>query len=318
MKSRHWILFILISLGFTWADGVIIPGKSGIPAIDTLPTYEWDVPTEHNSLTKTMLYGILFPGGAQFYTEHYTRGGFLVAIEGGLAYEVFYNKPMQQKKRFRDTQAAQDSVGKYTRLLLINGGIHSDWIATRNLYLENIRMNNDTKMKEEDLRHSEYAWMVGLHLYAVMDGYGIWKHNQGRSTETKSVLSAVWRAAVLPGWGQFFNQEYGKAGLLYMSFIGGTVSFNSRQAMVRYFEQRQKTAAQEGLSPAEQSSIGEDLLFFRKKRNQYIWGMGLFYLYSIADAAVDAALSDFDSPLYWALNPSSDGQGLGAEIGIHF
>lgn len=311
-------MFLLMPLSMIWAEGVIIPGKSGIEAIDTLPTYEWDVPTDRNDLMTTMLLGLAFPGGAQFYTQHYVRGGFLVAIEGALAFEVFVNKPMQQDKRLRESRDARDSVEYYTRLMIQTGTLRPEWVSARKRNLAQIRTNNDTKMKEEDLRRSELAWLVGLHLYGVMDGYGIWKHNQGRSTEQRTVIGAVWRGALVPGWGQFYNQEYGKAGLLYMSFIGGAVSLNTRQKMVEYYLDRRRTAVRENAGLEEMSQIDEDILFFRKKRNQYIWGMALFYLYSIADAAVDAALSDFDSPLYWALNPSSSGDGLGVEAGVRF
>lgn len=300
------------------AEGVIVPGKSGIPAIDTLPTYEWDIPTKNNSLMTTMLLGLAIPGGAQFYTEHYVRGGFLFAIETGLAYEVFLNKPNQQEKRIRDSRKARDSVEYYTGLMIQTGTLRPEWVSARKRNLAEIRTNNDIKMKEEDLRRSELAWMCGLHLYGLMDGYGIWKHNQGRSTEQRSVIGAVWRGALVPGWGQFYNDEYGKAGMLYMSFIGGIVSLNSRQGMVEYFLERRRTASSEGASADEISQLDEDILFFRKKRNQYIWGMALFYLYSIADAAVDAALSDFDSPLFWALIPDPNKNGLGIEAGIRF
>jgi len=318
MPRYSLILFLGILISPLCAEGIIVPGKSGIEAIDTLPTYEWDIPTQHNSLEKTLLLGALLPGGAQFYTQHYVRGSFLAVIETGLAFEVFYNKPLQQQIRIDDSKLARDSAEYYTRLILGSGGFNADWNAQRELFYQRIRTNNDIKMKEEDLRRSELAWMIGLHVYGLFDGYGIWKHNQGRSVESRSVRSAVWRAAVVPGWGQFYNQEYGKAGMLYMSFIGGAVSFQSRQGMVRYFEHRRHTAELEGAGSSELSLIDEDLLFFRKKRNQYIWGMTLFYLYSIADAAVDAALSDFDSPLFWAFEPTEDGRGLGVSAGVHF
>ena len=317
MRSFSCLWLILLAWPI-WAQGIVIPGKSGIDAIDTLPTYEWDIPTLHKSLGLTLAFGML-PGGAQFYTQHYIRGGFLVAIEGGLAYEVFVNKPSQQRKRRTESAAARDSILLFTDSLLSSGVYSEDWVEGRQRSLTILRSNNDIKIKEEDLRRSELAWLIGLHLYGIMDGYGIWKHNQGRSIEQRRVVDAVWRAALVPGWGQLYNDEYGKAGLLYMAIIGGSVSLWSRQGVVDYLEERRDAAELEGdYGEDELDQLDEDILFYRKKRNQYIWGLALFYLYSIADAAVDAALSDFDNPLYWAMVPSSDGRGLGVEAGIHF
>jgi hypothetical protein len=318
MKMPLVILLFWFSATLVRAEGIIVPGKSGIEAIDTLPTYEWDVPTARNDLIRTLLFGAFLPGGSQFYTQHNVRGGFLAAIELGLAYEVFYNKPLQQDKRFRETHAARDSVAWFTDSLLSHGTYQVAWINGRSRNLSMIRLNNDTKIKEEDLRRSELAWLIGLHVYGIMDGYGIWKHNQGRLTEKRSVKGAVWRAMVVPGLGQFYNGEYGKAGLLYMSFLGGAVSLNTRQGVVDYFKERKVAATLEGAPSTELSQIDEDILFFRKKRNQYVWGIALFYLYSIADAAVDAALSDFDSPLFWALGPSADIRGISAQAGFRF
>jgi len=317
MNFRIWLLLTLL-LCPLWAEGVIIPGKSGIAAIDTLPTYEWDIPTTHNSLPTTLLLGLAVPGGAQFYTGHYIRGSFLLTIEGALAYEVLVNKPMQQQKRIRETAPFRDSAELITKELMLSGVYDQTLYSALFRNLKRIRTNNDTKMKEEDLRNSEVAWAIGLHFYGIMDGYGIWVHNQGRPTEKRSVRGAVWRGALVPGLGQFYNGEYGKAGLLYMSFLGGVVSLNSRQHMVTYFQDRRRTALLEGTTGDELNQIDEDILFFRKKRNQYIWGMALFYLYSIADAAVDAALADFDSPLFWAIAPTLKANGVSAELGFTF
>lgn len=301
-----------------WARSPVLQsGVSGIEAIDTLPVYEWDVDTENRSLTKALLWGLAVPGGAQFYQEHYTRGGFLLAIEGALLFEVAYNKPMQQRERIKEIHHYQDSVGFYDRLLMSTGVVEDHWIEQRYTYLNLIRRTNDMKMKEEDLRNSEIAWLVGLHLYGLLDGYGIWRHNQGRSTEKREVIDAVWRAALVPGWGQIYNEDWGKAGLLYMAIVGGSVSWYSRHQMVEYFTDRLKVAEAEEQKTLS-AEIEEDLLFFRKKRNQYIWGLALFYLYSIADAAVDAALSDFESPAYWAVFPNVHGLGFGIEAGFSF
>lgn len=306
-----------------WACGAqaatIVSGKSGIEAIDTLPLNEWDIATPHNSLPAVMAMSLL-PGGAQMYTGHYVRGGFLVTLETALAYEVFYNKPLQQQKRFDDAAVSRDSASYFTRRMLESPVPDSIpyWQARYLYHAGRVRFMNDKKLAEEDLRRSELAWMLGLHVYGMFDAYGIWHNNNARSTEKREVRTAVWKAALVPGWGQIYNDEYGKAGLLYMAIIGSVASLESRQRMVDYYVKRHRVAVQEN-NTTETTQTEEDLLFFRKKRNQYIWGLALFYLYSIADAAVDATLSDFDNPMYWTLAPIPKAEGgFSAEIGWRF
>ena len=107
-----FILCIAVS-----ASAQIQSGKTGIESLDTLPVYEWDIETERNSLPLTMLFS-LFPGGGHFYSEHYVRGGFILAAELALTYEVFINKPLQQDRRFEQAKPYRDSVGKYTEAML--------------------------------------------------------------------------------------------------------------------------------------------------------------------------------------------------------
>ena len=64
---------------------------------------------------------------------------------------------------------------------------------------------------------------------------------------------------------------------------------------------------QEKPKSEEYDRIKERVTYYRKNRNTYIWGGVLIYLYSIADAAVDALLSDFDNPLHMALLPNFNG-----------
>jgi len=311
------LICVLFLGGLASAEG-IVSGKSGIAEIDSLPVHEWDVKTPNRSLPKIMAMGLL-PGGAQFYTGHNVRGGFLLGLELGLAYEVFYNKPLQQRKRMEDAQPYRDSAADYTRRMLESFSPDSiaGWQKKRDYHAGRVRFFNDKKLAEEDLRRSELAWLVGLHVYGLFDAYGIWKNNQGHNTEKRDIRSAVWRAALVPGLGQIYNEEYGKAGLLYMAIIGCVASLDSRQQMVDYYVKRHRAAVAEG-NTTEKTTAAEDLVFFRKKRNQYIWGLALFYIYSIADAAVDATLSDFDSPIYWTLAPDLQSQGIQAVAGFHF
>ena len=307
--------FALVLARPAFAGEIAEKGKTGVAGFDSLPTYEWDVETSRNSLPLTLLLGI-FPGGGQYYTGHYIRGGFITAIELGLAYEVFVNKRAQKRKRFRQAREYQDSVIVYSRKMLRNRDSLFYYQEKRNQFAERIRSFSDHKIEEEDLRKSELAWMVGLHLYSLFDAFGIWMNNRGHSVENRPVKSALLRALV-PGWGQIYNDEYGKAGLVYMGMLGATVSIHSRQNVIDYYLDRKHFLEREDPSNADLDDINEQILYFRKNRNQYIWGIVLIYLYSIGDAVVDAMMSDFDSPLHFVLGPDFRG-GVEASFSLDF
>jgi len=307
------IILILLLTTFAFAQS-----NTGIVAIDTLKKFDWDIETNHNSLAATMGLALIFPGGGQFYTQHYVRGGFLFAFEGALFYETFFNKFRQNRNFNKNIREYRDSITFYRDLL------SSDEKPTDSLNLEKnkkkyeglLSKEQSKKRASKDLWTSEYAWLAGLHLYGLFDAYGIWNNNQGHSTETHSAVSALWRAIVFPGWGQIYNHEYGKAGLLYMGLFGSAVSLWSRQQMVEYHLKQLRLARKEGNSQ-DISATNENVLFFRKKRNQYVWAISLFYIYSMADAAVDAMLHDFDSPAYLVMQPTFN-KGFSAEAGFRF
>lgn len=284
----------------------LVRGKTGIVAIDTLPVNEWDIPTEHNSLKNAMLFSLL-PGGGQYYTEHYVRGGFLTGIEGLLIYDIFFNRSFQRDRLLDRAASFQDSVLFFSSRVL-NGPRDSvaAYHSKRLEFLERVRAQSDKKMEQEDVRKAEVAWLIGIHLYGMFDTFGIWYNNNHRSTEYRDMKTAVlW--ALLPGGGQIFNRDFGKAGLVYMGLLGAIVSVSTSQNMVNYYLDRKHLAEKESVTSEEYERITERVTYFRKNRNTYIWGGVLIYLYSIADAAVDALLSDFDSPLHMALLPNFDG-----------
>jgi hypothetical protein len=309
------VVCLLAFYGWGFAGEGIVKGKTGIESIDTLPTYEWDVETTHNSLPITLMCG-LFPGGGQFYTQHYVRGGFIAAVEIALAYEVFYNKGIQKDRRFDMARGFQDSVAFYTQKIFSGGDSLEYYQTQRNNFANRIRKISDIKIEQEDLRKSEMTWMIGLHIYSLFDAYGIWLNNRGHSVAQRSVTGALARA-VVPGWGQMYNNEYGKAGLLYMGLLGAGVSIASRQNVIDYYLQRRRDLIAENPGSDDIDDLTEQILYFRKNRNQYIWGISLIYLYSIGDAVVDAMLSDFDSPAHLAFGPDFKG-GLQATLRVDF
>lgn len=284
----------------------LLRGKTGIEAIDTLPVNEWDIPTKRNSLKYAMLFSLL-PGGGQYYTEHYVRGGFLTGIEGLLIYDVFFNRSYQRDRLLDRARPFQDSV-RYFSSRLMNGPRDSVAVyhAKRLDFLERVRAQSDKKMEQEDVRKAEVAWLIGIHLYGMFDTFGIWYNNNYRSTEYRDMKTAVlW--GLLPGGGQIFNRDFGKAGLVYMGILGAIVSVSTSQNMVNYYLDRKHLVEKENPKSDEYDRIQERVTYYRKNRNTYIWGGVLIYLYSIADAAVDALLSDFDSPLHMALLPNLEG-----------
>jgi hypothetical protein len=308
-------LFFLVPLAFSQSN-------TGVPAIDSLPRYDWDIETERNSLAATIGLALVFPGGGQFYTQHYVRGGFLFAFETALIYETFYNKFRQNRLFNKNIIRYGDSIAYYRDSIsssyadTINIVDTISLLASEKMHKKILSDEKAKKRASRDLWTSEFAWLAGLHIYGLFDAYGIWKNNQGHSTETHTATSAVWRAAVFPGWGQIYNHEYGKAGLLYMGLFGSAVSYWSRQKMVEYHLDRLRLARDEEDSEAV-AQAREDILFFRKKRNQYVWAITLFYIYSMADAAVDAMLHNFDSPAYFVMRPTLN-KGLNVEAGFNF
>ena len=192
----------------------------------------------------------------------------------------------------------------------------SAYHAKRLEFLERVRAQSDKKMEQEDVRKAELAWLIGIHIYGIFDTYGIWFNNNRRTTEYRDMKTALlW--GLLPGGGQIFNHDYGKAGLVYMGLLGAIASVSTSQNMVKYYLDRKHLVEKEDPKSEEYERITERVTYYRKNRNTYIWGGVLIYLYSIADAAVDALLSDFDSPLHMALLPNFSG-GAQAVMSLDF
>ncbi|MBO7104159.1 MAG: hypothetical protein J6W22_01580 [Fibrobacter sp.] len=311
MKLRSMLIFLFFAAFAcvpALADEVYVQkGKTGIPEIDTLTVNEWDVPTEHNSLLLTMLFSV-FPGGGQYYTEHYIRGGFITGIEALLVYEVFFNKSWQRDRIYEQVRPFQDSVAYFSRMIATEQNRDSIryYQEQRQDYVNRVRSLSDKKMEQEDLRKAETAWLYGLHLYGMFDAFGIWYNNHYRSVEQRSMLTAL-LLSIIPGLGQMYNGEFGKAGLLYMSIIGASTSIWTSQNMVEYYLWRKHFMEQEVVEPEDFDKIVERVTYYRKNRNQYIWALALLYLYSMGDAVVDALLSDFDNPIHLALFPRLEG-----------
>lgn len=140
---------------------------------------------------------------------------------------------------------------------------------------------------------------------------------------------ALWRAVVLPGWGQIYNRQYVKLPFVYGG-LGGMAFLalhNNKQylryrhaylyavdpvAYARYADDAAPfldliNAGQERLLRAQRDD-------FRRNRDLSYIGIGLFYGLTVLDAYVGAHLLDFDvdEDLSIRLLPRPDGA-----VGFH-
>ena len=122
---------------FEMSSTPLLKGKTGIPAIDTLPVNEWDIPTKRNSLKYAML--------------------------GLLIYDVFFNRSYQRERLLDRARPFQDSVLYFTTKVLEarrnNAPLDSitEYQSKRQEFLERVRAQSDKKMEQEDVRKAEVA-----------------------------------------------------------------------------------------------------------------------------------------------------------------
>ncbi len=300
-----------IAAGLAWialAPDVRAQGHSGIPEIDTLPLRDWGGPDHPLSYPTTIGLSALVPGGGQIYGKHPVRGGFLIGLETLLAGLAIYSNAVDIPHWRDQADEALDEAD----LLFLRESLEPDSAATleglRRKQVAFARDRSRLATQQQDLANSQLAWAIGMHVYGMLDAAEIAWLSRHREIENRSVKRAMWYGLAFPGGGQLYNHRYGKFGMLWMTLGASVVSAWSRQEMVDVLKRRYDVALRENASGAtELSEIKKDQTLFRKRRNQYFWGMALFYVYAVLDGMVDASLSDFDSPSKFAVVPGPDG-----------
>ncbi|MFZ1731105.1 MAG: DUF5683 domain-containing protein [Bacteroidota bacterium] len=111
--------------------------------------------------------------------------------------------------------------------------------------------------------------------------------------ETKSSMGAVLRSAVIPGWGQFYNESYWKVPIV-MGLTGFLVwGVVTEHATFKDYEQKYAATITEE-NPSGTLLLKRYREFYRDRRDTYGWWLLVTYLLQLADAYVDAALFGFD------------------------
>lgn len=277
---------------------------SGIPALDSMPVHDWGVPDHPISLPLALGLSTVFPGGGQFYGGHTVRGSFLLGMETVLFGLSLYTYHVDLPTRSREIRRNLDSVDAAAQ----RWALHPDDATARadlDGWTQEARRNASLHTQYRDLANSQRAWAAGLHFYGMADAIDIALRSRNPVPPPRSVKRAFVYGLLFPGGGQLYNASYGKFGMLWMAHGASAVSAWSRQNVVRSLNVSLAAAraeAGEGYS-SNVSDLEVDRTLYRRKRNQYFWGIAVLHVYSIMDGMVDAALSDFDSPNRYAIGP---------------
>jgi hypothetical protein len=111
--------------------------------------------------------------------------------------------------------------------------------------------------------------------------------------EAKSPWGAVARSAIIPGWGQYYTEQYWKIPLIVGVsgfLIYGIVSENKQ--FQQYADDYEASITPE--NPSGDLTLKSYREYYRDRRDTYAVWMLVTYLIQLADAYVDAHLYDFD------------------------
>jgi hypothetical protein len=167
------------------------------------------------------------------------------------------------------------------------------------------------------------------------------------TADARSPSGALWRAAVLPGWGQWYNGQYLKIPVVYAA-LGGTIAgalyLNQRYLLYRhaylyaarenpdgtpvfpeYEDDYDRLLRELGLPPDaalsdEEAQARQERLepSLRRNRDLMYFGIGIVYGLSILDAYVSAHLLDFDVGEDLTLRVAPQPGGVAAVVRLNF
>jgi hypothetical protein len=219
------------------ADTLLTPLNSDtIP--DELLFAENPPDTIQKSLWPAFIRSAIIPGWGQIEQEHPERAVLFYGLSLACIYNIAYNYYWYQETK---SYSRKVKLRRYSLLFL-------------NIYALNLVDIYESHRRGDDKP---------------------WPQDMFSDQPLKSPWGAVTRSAMLPGWGQCYNESYIKSVIAFGTFF----YFVSR--IHNYEQQYRKTGNVE----------------YRDKRVTNSWYLGLTYLIILADAYVDAYLYRFDDTI---------------------
>jgi len=127
------------------------------------------------------------------------------------------------------------------------------------------------------------------------------------TSRLQSPRKAIYRSAIIPGWGQARNGKWWKVPLVYGGFVGIGLYYEFNQRYYKEFleeSQYRKSRDPEGDAPhfkfpqyefvTNDQQIYSAKDFYRRNRDLAIIGFLAFYGINLIDAYIDARLATFD------------------------
>lgn len=108
----------------------------------------------------------------------------------------------------------------------------------------------------------------------------------------KSATGALLRSAILPGWGQFYNESYWKIPIIWGVSGWFIYMWIDRNDNYKYYQNLYNISLIESSNGEERYKEFRD--FYRDDRDLFAVYLGLTYFLNLIDAYVDAHLFDFD------------------------
>ena len=107
----------------------------------------------------------------------------------------------------------------------------------------------------------------------------------------KSPWGAVLRSAVLPGWGQFYNESYWKIPVIWGGTAALVFGWVDRNKLTVQYRDLYNQSINNGSPDESYKRLRE---FYKDQRDLFSVFIGLAYFINLVDAYVDAHLFDFD------------------------
>ncbi len=115
--------------------------------------------------------------------------------------------------------------------------------------------------------------------------------NDSTFVMTKSPWGAVGRSAIIPGWGQFYNESYWKIPVVWGVLGWFTYLYVENNRLYKDYGDLYTESLQKGTPIEFYRARRND---YRDERDKYALFLGLSYFLNLVDVYVDAHLFDFD------------------------